>query len=170
MCIVRQGVAGLLQDFIGVAGIVLRHHADVGGHHMAPEFQRQVDDPLGLFDFARVLIRAGEPMTPEVAAQGGNRQTVTGQQRLFLRDLRGRQVFRRHFAAHGVKLDTVRAHVGAGFQAFFKGKAEPVGDDADRKFAHVVNPFLKSRIRRSPVHPPIRRAFEWPRGLRPAPP
>ena len=62
MCIVRQGVAGLLQDFIGVAGIVLRHHADVGGHHMAPEFQRQVDDPLGLFSiFARVLIRAVNP-------------------------------------------------------------------------------------------------------------
>ena len=56
-------------------GLVVGHHADVGGDHVGLQVLGQVQDALGLLDEGRVLLRVIKAMA-QVAAQGGDHQAV----------------------------------------------------------------------------------------------
>ena len=139
--ILGQAVARLLHDFIGVAAAVRRHHADMGGHHPAPQLQGQVHNPLGTLDFAGIVPGPGKAMPAQVAAERRNFQPVVRQQPALERDgLRGLR-FRGHLPFHRIQLHAVRAQFPAFFQALGKRQLQGIRHDSNRKRSHCIFSF-----------------------------
>ena len=141
MGVLGQLIAGFLQDQISII-LFGGNHPNVGGHYPGAKCQGKIHNPLGALDFERVFLPAGEAVSPQVAAEGGDGETVSGYDCSLFGNVGCGHVFRGHFALHRIELYTVCPQFGAFFHAFLKRQPQPVGYDTDLKMIHTMSPIL----------------------------
>ena len=114
----RQFTAGFAHDLAGLV-FLGGDGSDVGGDDVAFQLLRQIEHSLGLFHVDLVVVGIHEAVA-EVAAEGGEAETVGLDDVEGLADLVFRHVFRRELPVGGIRLNALDAE----FSRFFHARAE----------------------------------------------
>ena len=136
--VIAQLAAGGLHPLIGLAGIVLRHDADVRGHDRRAEAHGQIRHQLAGRDFPLVFRLGFKAMAAEIAADCGDDQSPIRQLALRLLDALVREVLIEHIPLGHIHLHALRAQFLRLIERVSERRPKRVGHHADFEVSHVL--------------------------------